>query len=60
MELLRRQRVVIVAALGGIVALAWLYLFLTAADMRTSMAGMDRYMAMPPKGTVDLLLLLAT
>jgi predicted metal-binding membrane protein len=57
--LLRRQHVVIVAALGGIVVLAWLYLLLTAADMRTSMAGMDRYMAMPPKGAIDLLLLLA-
>lgn len=59
MHLLLRQRVVIVAALAGIVALAWLYLFLAAADMRTAMAGMDRHMAMPPKGAVDLLLLLA-
>jgi predicted metal-binding membrane protein len=50
---------VIVAALAGIVALAWLYLFLAAADMTTSMAGMDRHMAMPPKRAVDLLLLLA-
>lgn len=49
----------IVAALAGIVALAWLYLFLAAADMTTSMAGMDRHMAMPPKRAVDLLLLLA-
>lgn len=59
MHLLLRQRVVIVAALAGIVALAWLYLFLAAADMTTSMAGMDRHMAMPPKRAVDLLLLLA-
>lgn len=48
-----------VAALGTVVALAWLYLFLAAADMRLSMAGMDRNMIMPPKGAVDLLLLLA-
>ncbi len=33
MDLQLRQRVVIVAALAGIVALAWLYLFLAAADM---------------------------
>ncbi len=59
MDLLLRQRVVIVAALAGIVALAWLYLLLSAADMQTSMAGMDRTMAMPPKGTVELLLLFA-
>jgi predicted metal-binding membrane protein len=59
LHLLLRQRVVIVAALAGIVALAWLYLFLAAADMTTSMAGMDRHMAMPPKRAVDLLLLLA-
>ncbi len=48
-----------VAALGAIAALAWLYLFLAAADMRLSMAGMDRTMIMPPKNAVDLLLLLA-
>jgi predicted metal-binding membrane protein len=59
LHLLLRQRVVIVAALAGIVALAWLYLFLAAADMTTSMAGMDRHMAMPPKRAIDLLLLLA-
>jgi len=59
LDLLLRQRVVIVAALAGIVALAWLYLFLAADDMRTAMAGMDRAMAMPPRGPVDLLLLLA-
>jgi predicted metal-binding membrane protein len=59
LDLLLRQRVVIVAALAGIVALAWLYLLLAAADMQTSMAGMDRTMAMPPKGTVELLLLFA-
>lgn len=48
-----------VAALVAIVALAWLYLFLAAADMKLAMAGMDRTMVMPPKGAVDLLLLLA-
>jgi predicted metal-binding membrane protein len=57
--LLPRQRIVTVAALGAIAALAWLYLFLAAADMRLSMAGMDRTMIMPPKNAVDLLLLLA-
>ena len=59
MDLLLRQRVVIVAALAGIVALAWLYLFLAAADMTAAMAGMDRTMAMPAKGAIDLLLLFA-
>lgn len=59
MDLLLRQRVAIVAALAGIVALAWLYLFLAAADMTEAMAGMDRTMVMPPKGAVDLLLLFA-
>jgi predicted metal-binding membrane protein len=59
LELLPRQRVVIAAALGAIVALAWLYLYLAAADMRVSMAGMDRDMIMPPKRPADLLLLLA-
>jgi predicted metal-binding membrane protein len=59
LDLLRRQRVVIVAALAGIVALAWLYLFFAAADMTDAMAGMDRAMAMPTKGAVDLLLLFA-
>lgn len=59
MDLLRRQRVVIAAALAGIAALAWLYLFLAAADMTAAMAGMDRAMAMPPKDAVDLLLLFA-
>ena len=59
MELLLRQRVVIAAALGAIAALAWLHLYLAAADMRVAMAGMDRTMIMPPKGAADLLLLLA-
>lgn len=59
MGLLLRQRVVIVAALAGIAALAWLYLLRAAADMTEAMAGMDRSMAMPPKGAVDLLLLFA-
>ncbi|MDP2330435.1 MAG: DUF2182 domain-containing protein [Reyranella sp.] len=59
MELLPRQRVVIAAALGAVVALAWLYLYLAATDMQVSMAGMDRNMAMPPKSAADLFLLLA-
>lgn len=59
MDLLRHQRVVIVAALGGIAGLAWLYLFLEAGDMTAAMAGMDRAMVMPPKDAVDLLLLFA-
>src|SRR5258708_673401 len=50
------QRVVIAAALAGLTALCWLYLFDAAADMA---AMGDMSMAMPPKGTVDLLLLLA-
>jgi predicted metal-binding membrane protein len=56
LELLRRQRVVIAAALAAVAALAWLYLFREAADMKTAMAGMDRAMAMPPKNALDLLL----
>ena len=59
MDLLRRQRVVIVAALAGIAGLAWLYLFVEAADMTTAMAGMDRTMAMPPRRAIELLLLFA-
>ena len=59
MDLLLRQRVVIIAALAGIVALAWLYLFLAAADMTAAMVGMDRTMAMPAKRAVDLLVLFA-
>ena len=59
MDLLLRQRVVIVAALAGNVALAWLYLYLAAADMTAAMAGMDRTMAMPAKGAIDLLVLFA-
>ena len=39
-----RQRVVIVAALAGLTALCWLYLFVAAADMR---AMGDMAMAMP-------------
>jgi len=50
---------VIVAALAGIFALAWLYLFLAATDMTAAMAGMDRTMAMPAKGATDLLVLFA-
>jgi predicted metal-binding membrane protein len=59
LDLLRRQRVVILAALATIAALAWLYLFVTAADMTVAMAGMDRSMAMPPRGPIELLLLFA-
>jgi len=54
--LMLHQRVVIAAALAGLTALCWLYLFDAAADMA---AMGDMSMAMPPKGTVDLLLLLA-
>ena len=57
MDLLRRQRAVILAALAAIAALAWLYLFLAAADMTAAMAGMDRTMVMPPRGSTELLLL---
>jgi predicted metal-binding membrane protein len=56
---LRRQRAVILAALAAIAALAWLYLFLAAADMTAAMAGMDRTMVMPPRGSTELLLLFA-
>ncbi len=49
----------ILAALVAIAALAWLYLFLTAADMTAAMAGMDRTMVMPPRGMIELLLLFA-
>ena len=59
MDLLRRQRVVILAALAAIAALAWLYLFLAAADMRAAMDSMDRAMVMPPRGPIELLLLFA-
>ena len=59
MDLLLRQRVVILAALAAVAALAWLYLFLAATDMATAMAGMDRTMTMPPRGTTELVLLFA-
>jgi len=59
LDLLRRQRVVILAALAAIAALAWLYLFLAAADMRAAMDSMDRAMVMPPRGPIELLLLFA-
>jgi len=58
LDLMLRQRVVIAAALGGLTALCWLYLFVAAADMR----GDGRHghaMPMEPKGAVDLVLLLA-
>ena len=57
MDLLLRQRIVILAALAGIAALAWLYLLLEAAGMTAAMAGMDRGMAMPPRSAVELILL---
>jgi predicted metal-binding membrane protein len=59
LDLLRRQRAVILAALAALAALAWLYLFLAAADMTAAMAGMDRTMVMPPRGSTELLLLSA-
>ena len=59
MGLLLRQRVVIVAALLGVTALAWLYLFGEATDMTAAMAGMDRAMNMPSRSAVELLLLFA-
>jgi predicted metal-binding membrane protein len=59
LDLLRHQRLVIIAALGGIVVLAWLYLIREATEMEAMMAGMDRRMVMSAKGPVDLLLLLA-
>lgn len=49
------QRIVILAALGGLVVLSWLYLAREAATM----AAMDPGMAMPPKDASELLLLLA-
>lgn len=49
----------IVAALATVAALAWLYLFLDAADMTAAMAGMDRTMAMPPRAAIELVLLFA-
>ena len=52
MDLLLHQRVVIVAALAGVVALAWLHLFVAAADMASAMAGMDPAMVMPPIAAV--------
>ena len=59
MDLLQRQRLVIVAALAGIATLAWVYLLVAAADMTAAMAGMDRTMAMPSKSAAELGLLFA-
>ena len=56
LDLLLRQRVVIVAALAGLV-IAVLALPVRRGDGQ--MAAMDQAMAMPPKGAADLLLLLA-
>jgi predicted metal-binding membrane protein len=58
LDLMLRQRVVIAAALAGLTALCWLYLFVAAADMR-AMGDMAMPMPMAPKGAVDLVLLLA-
>ncbi len=55
LSLLLRQRIAIVAALGGLVVLCWLYLI----DEARQMAAMDPAMVMPPKGAADLPLLLA-
>ena len=55
--MIRRERAVIAAALGGIVILAWLYLWRAASDMSAAMAGMDRAMPMPAPGAVDVALL---
>ncbi|MGE3650219.1 MAG: DUF2182 domain-containing protein [Reyranellaceae bacterium] len=49
-----RQRIVVLAALGGLVALSWLYL----ADEAATMAAMDPGMDMPAKDGFELLLLL--
>ncbi len=59
MDLLQRQRVVILAALAAVAALAWLYLFVAAADMSAAMTGMDRTMAMTPRDALELVLLFA-
>jgi predicted metal-binding membrane protein len=59
LDLLLRQRIVILAALAAIAALAWLYLFIAAADMTAAMAGMDRAMVMPSRSATELLLLFA-
>ena len=57
LDLMLRQRVVIAAALAGLTALCWLYLFAAAADMR-AMGAMAMPMPMEPKGAADLVLLL--
>jgi predicted metal-binding membrane protein len=57
LDLMLRQRVVIGAALAGLTALCWLYLFVAAADMR-AMGAMAMPMPMEPKGAVDIVLLL--
>lgn len=54
-RLLVRQRVLIVGALAGLMALCWLYL----AGISAGMAAMDPEMAMPPKDATGLVLLLA-
>jgi predicted metal-binding membrane protein len=55
LELMPGPRLTIAAALVGVTVLCWLYLFAEAADMQ---AMGDMTMAMPPKGAVDLVLLL--
>lgn len=56
LELMLGPRLPIAAALVAVTVLCWLYLFAEAAGMR---AMGDITMAMPPKGAVDLVLLLA-
>jgi predicted metal-binding membrane protein len=55
LALMLGPRLAIAAALAGVTVLCWLYLFAEAADMA---AMGDMTMAMPPKGAVDLALLL--
>lgn len=55
LELMLGPRLAIAAALVGITVVCWLYLFAEEADMR---AMGDMTMAMPPKGAMDLVLLL--
>lgn len=55
LALLRQPRLLIAAALAGLVGLSWLYL----AGLARDMAAMDPDMAMPLMGARDLVLLLA-
>ncbi len=58
LELLLRQRIAIVAALSGLVAISWFYLFVMAADM-SAMADMGMQMHAASRGAIDFVLLLA-